>query len=53
MHKLRKEFPELYLNNIGSRNTNSSYKLKKDKNGEPDFEKEARVIRAERKRLNV
>ncbi|KAF5057140.1 hypothetical protein DSECCO2_359900 [anaerobic digester metagenome] len=51
MYKLRREFPELYYNELGSKGTSINYKMYRDENNNPDFEKEESWVRREKRRL--
>lgn len=51
--KLKREFPELYYNDLGSKGTSTSYHLIRDKKGKPDFKKEQRWLEKEKKRLGL
>lgn len=51
--KLRREFPEIYLNELGSKGTSTNHKMCRKENGEPDFEKELKWLEKEKQRLGI
>lgn len=51
--KLKREFPEFYYNELGSRGTSTNYRLIRDENGEPDFDKEREWIDKEKNRIGL
>ncbi|MCE7699960.1 MAG: hypothetical protein K8E24_014455 [Methanobacterium paludis] len=53
MYKLRKEFPELYYNTLGTKGTSDKCHLYRDDEGKPDFEKEGIELKHELARLGL
>jgi len=53
IHKLRREYPELYYNELGSKETSVNYRLYRDKKGEPDWKREEKWVKSEKKRLGL
>ena len=53
MFKMRCKFPELYYNELGSKGTSTSYKLYRKKDGTPDFNKEEKWLKNEKRRLGL
>lgn len=51
--KNRRLYPELYMNEIGSKYTSTNYKLARDESGEPDFDRELMLIRKEKNNLGL
>lgn len=53
MFKLRRDYPEIYYNDLGSRGTSTNHKLYRQKNGDPDFDKELKWLKGEKQRLGL
>lgn len=52
-YKLKREFPEFYYNDLGSRGTSTTHKMFREEDGSPDFKREAEWLKREKKRLRL